>query len=541
MRRETHSSSTFGRRILISMLAVALTSLAVLAAPAMSQARAGSPSDCIPHMCAFLSAFAPKQDVTAKELPSLGRLLAVIIVAMVPVGGLCALFRERIAMLLRRSGAKERTVIGSKPEMEPSETEDSTRTLDETREAADARVKELSTFGRVGRIITSSLDLNTLLDDMANHLAEIADGTGCLIILLDPETQLPIPMAAYGEYYDDYHNLELDGGEPSAVMAAMSSQQPVVIRDMNNSSLVAPRLSHRRPDMSMLALPVIVKDRAIGVALVGDNRHIRDFYPDVIEMAVAVANQFAVAIENVRLYESTQRHLHDLSLLYQTSAAISTTLDEGTIFEMAIQAFTKVFDVEACRLIVFEDNMWAKLATETLTRSSRQAGITHIRLMDNAVLESLAENRRPLAIGEEQRELLDSLREFGDIGDILSALVVPLVAKGDVIGCIILITGDARQFNAEEIGLAQTLANQIAGVIQNARLYGQMEEEKRKFELAALNIGEGLIILDREDTLLFANPQAQAMLGLGDSPSLGLPLTTLCPQPQMLELLLTFL
>jgi len=61
-------------------------------------------------------------------------------------------------------------------------------------------------------------------------------------------------------------------------------------------------------------------------------------------------------------------------------------------------------------------------------------------------------------------------------------MVVPLVMRGEVIGTIVIESDDpARQFDAGDVFVAETLAGQIAGAIEGARLYA---EEHRSRELA---------------------------------------------------------
>jgi PAS domain S-box-containing protein len=70
--------------------------------------------------------------------------------------------------------------------------------------------------------------------------------------------------------------------------------------------------------------------------------------------------------------------------------------------------------------------------------------------------------------------------------EILSLLMVPLVTGDQVIGLLELVEGQQeRTFTTTEIRLCQTLANQAAAAMQNARLYD--EAQRRNRELALLN------------------------------------------------------
>lgn len=395
--------------------------------------------------------------------------------------------------------------------------------------------EELAVSTTVAQVMTSSAQPNDLLGSLAEHLADLVQATGCWILLQQGHEQ-PQVAARHGDYYAPHDIASLLHSEPSAIQIAMSGQRPLIIRDTNESPFVPAETGYA--DRSVMVLPLIVKEQTIGAAVLGDNRSPRDFSETDAERAMSIARQVAMAIENARLYDSAQRHLHDLSLLYQTSAAISATLDEQVVFDMATQAFAKVFDVDQCQLIVFDNQIWGQIVAEYSDQPG--PGLRGLRLpvAGNALLEWVQENKRTLSILNVHSDpMLVGIVDSMALQEVKSLLALPLVSKGDAIGAIILhALSQPRAFNSEEISLAQTLANQIASVVQNARLYQQMSEEKRKFELAALSMGEGLIILDRDANLMFVNPQANTLLGINQT-VLNLPLATVCPQPEMRDLL----
>jgi signal transduction histidine kinase len=64
-------------------------------------------------------------------------------------------------------------------------------------------------------------------------------------------------------------------------------------------------------------------------------------------------------------------------------------------------------------------------------------------------------------------------------------LIVPLLARGEVIGTIGVATDEPnREFTSTEVTLAETVAGQIAGAIENARLFSEMEKAKEVAEAA---------------------------------------------------------
>jgi signal transduction histidine kinase len=66
-----------------------------------------------------------------------------------------------------------------------------------------------------------------------------------------------------------------------------------------------------------LGIPILVRERTIGAALIMDPRGPRRFTPAEVDRAAAIANQLAVAVENARLYEDLRRSYADLARAQQ--------------------------------------------------------------------------------------------------------------------------------------------------------------------------------------------------------------------------------
>ena len=102
-----------------------------------------------------------------------------------------------------------------------------------------------------------------------------------------------------------------------------------------------------------------------------------------------------------------------------------------------------------------------------------------IPVAGNLSLARVLETKAPLAIRDAQNDLLlANVREIIVRRGIKSILLLPLVVRGEVIGTIGLDELRAmRDFTPAEIELAQTITNQAASAIANARLY---EDVKRR-------------------------------------------------------------
>jgi len=79
-----------------------------------------------------------------------------------------------------------------------------------------------------------------------------------------------------------------------------------------------------------------------------------------------------------------------------------------------------------------------------------------------------------------------------------SGLFVPLVSDGQGLGCIGILRSEAGEFEAKEVALAQTFADQAVIAIQNARLFREIQDKSRQLEIANQHKSEFLANMSHE-------------------------------------------
>ncbi len=187
---------------------------------------------------------------------------------------------------------------------------DNARLYSETRR----RAEELGVLHEVGRSLVATLDFEQVLDAGARNLARIVDAPRALIALADgagAELQVRAQWGLPGSLLGV--RIPVQPGEPSLAAAVFDRREPLAVEDARSD----PRVRHdlvRDPAMrAVLGLPLVVRDRYIGSALIVETRGPRRFGAAEVERAAAVANQLAVAAENARLYDDLRRSYAELA------------------------------------------------------------------------------------------------------------------------------------------------------------------------------------------------------------------------------------
>jgi signal transduction histidine kinase len=144
----------------------------------------------------------------------------------------------------------------------------------------------------------------------------------------------------------------------------------------------------------------------------------------------------------------------------------------------AVAGLCTVFQVQQCGVVLFDqEHLVGRLVAEYPPRTERPSLM--IPLRDNPSIERIMSTKQALAIEDAQHDpLLAILWDTMGRRNVQSILIVPLLVKDAVVGTIGLdATEGKRLFTPEEIGLAQTVANQISVAIDNARLYQQRMDD----------------------------------------------------------------
>ena len=177
------------------------------------------------------------------------------------------------------------------------------------------RTRDIVATAEIGQAITAARDLQSLLRQVVNLIIERFDFYHAQVFLLDDLGQNAVLRASTGEagrqLLERQHSLPV--GSQSVIGLVTNGGEPVIARDTDTD------ITHRRNELlpntrSEMALPLRIAGRIIG-ALDVQSENADAFDQGDITVFQAMADQLAVAIENARLFERTQRDLEQIERL----------------------------------------------------------------------------------------------------------------------------------------------------------------------------------------------------------------------------------
>ena len=274
--------------------------------------------------------------------------------------------------------------------------------------------------------------------------------------------------------------LRFPAGE-GAVGWLMEHLAPLVLPDL----LVDPRFREREWALreglvSFVGVPLVLELAPIGVLLCW-SRQRRDFQPDEVTLAQALATSAAVAIRNARLHEETELQLRHTETLVSVSQAVGSTLDLSEVLRRTTREMVRALDGDtglAWLLTPTRDRFVPLVGYHVPKDLLNKAGLAGLTVDDPffAKVDGLAApvtvtltDGMPHPLGE------TSITRFMEHK---SLLVQPIRWKGELIGAFsVLWVREPHRFTAEELRLTEGIALQGALAIENSRLYEGVKQQ----------------------------------------------------------------
>jgi len=177
-------------------------------------------------------------------------------------------------------------------------------------EATDAaprrKGQELTIFHDVAKALTSSLDLDSILQTIMEKMAEFFRPDTWSLLMVDEQRSELYFAIAVGDAADSLKNVRLKVGEGIAGWVAQHGER-LIVPDVNRD----PRFTKRVDDMtewktqSIICVPLRSKHRVLGVIQLV-NVELEGFKQDELSFLQTLCDYAAIAIENARAVEKIQ-------------------------------------------------------------------------------------------------------------------------------------------------------------------------------------------------------------------------------------------
>ncbi|HEX5504286.1 MAG TPA: GAF domain-containing sensor histidine kinase, partial [Thermomicrobiales bacterium] len=329
----------------------------------------------------------------------------------------------------------------------------------------------LATVTRVGQLIAGRLSLDQLLQTAVEAIHEHLAFPHVAILLVDPDDPAVLVRRARSGMFAGHSVLEYRQRLGEGILgAAARDRRPLLVDDVRRDPryVAVPGGAAIRAE---LAAPLLSGETLLGAL------NVESEWPIGEEDATAlllVADQLGIAIENARLFADTRRALARTRLLYETSLRINTalTIDEviaAYLDEVAARGHYR------CTIALYDTDDAGVRAAVTVrghwTPEDGAALLAQTVPYTRDGLDAPLDAGRTVAIADVHADPRVSarLREIQAADGRPALALIPLMARGQRLGLVLLSYPAAHAWPAADLQLYEATAAQLATALDRSR------------------------------------------------------------------------
>ncbi len=367
-------------------------------------------------------------------------------------------------------------------------------------EEAKKRIAELSVLFEVGKALSSTVELDELLERIVSTTAKVISARGAALHIIDSGTAELRVSSRYGQVPPECPAL------PTMPPGAGGTGEPP---HFEGHSLDAEGRRHY-----CLAVPLTFKGQLEGTLGVYDkfspSGEFAPFDPENRQLLYTMAGVVVNAIENALTYqqvealaEKNERMVRNLTTLQEISQVLLTTVQLDRLLEIILQGLTleQGLGFERAIVLMVDETAQTLKGTKGARRAAAGQAVSFRALLappsepipvaDWEI--PLRADQGPLALAVLRKQPYHYRQTGAGPGLPASLLkkyapgeffVVPLVVKDQATGVIVVDNQDSgRPLESEPLDVLQMFATQAALVLENAHLYSTIEANNRELLL----------------------------------------------------------
>jgi len=324
----------------------------------------------------------------------------------------------------------------------------------------------------VSDAVNTTLDLNTLLQRIAEMLKRFIDYEIFAILLLNEKTKELRVRFQVGHPPEVAERIRIKVGQ-GVTGRAVQTRQPVLVNDVASEE----NFINSAPGVrSELAVPLIAKNKVIGVIDV-EAPQPGAFTEEHKRLLSLFASRIAAGIENARLYTRVSRQARQLTLLTEISRELTSILNVDELLKRIADLVTRVIDYQMFSILLL-DKTGSLLQHRFSLRFKENVQLKHEVPLGVGLVGYAAQHGQAVLVPDVSKDP----RYIMANPETRSELCIPLIYKDKVIGVLDIEHTRRGYFTEDHVRVMTTLAAQVAIAIENATLYEQIARQEQRLE-----------------------------------------------------------
>jgi PAS domain S-box-containing protein len=348
----------------------------------------------------------------------------------------------------------------------------------------------LAVLNEMGRELGTQLSIEQVIETTYKFSSQLLNTHTFFIAMHDPEAELlRFPLSI-----EDGIRIEVPARKVlnSLTDYVLKNQKPLLLNgDITTQAepldVEVRNIGNNKPAVSWLGVPLAIGSQALGAIVVQSTETPNLYGERERDLLTAIASQASISIQNARLFEETQKRASELATLNEIVRTVSQQIELKQLLDAAFRQIKKLVPVDAFIVALHDDTTKMVSYPLVVDEGEYYEEIPTPFNPNNYTGQTIASGEI-LQVNLTPEEATKASKVDGAIGNTTkisgSMIFLPLKVGPKTIGCISVQSYGFFAYGPSEVGLLESVANQISVAIQNAQLYS--DAQRRNIELGVI-------------------------------------------------------
>ncbi|HSR35326.1 MAG TPA: GAF domain-containing protein, partial [Anaerolineae bacterium] len=361
------------------------------------------------------------------------------------------------------------------------------------------RTEELEGLNAIASVVSQSLDLDQILNAALEKTLQVMEIEAGGIYLLDRRAGELTVAAQRGlspEFVAGVDRLKVGEGFSGRVV---QSGQPMVVSNLSRDPRLTRSVVRQEGLQSLAIVPLSSKGQVLGTLFAMTHGH-RDFTDEDVQLLTSIGNQIGVAADSANLFQAEQRRAEQFRVMTEVGHQITSILDIDEVLVQLVSLIQHSFSYDhvAIALIEGDEAVYQVGAGELWNDPDFEFHPRRLKVGIEGITGWVAGTGEPLLVPDVSQ---DPRYVWMRGSKTRSELAVPIKTKGRVIGVLDVQSEHLSAFDESDLTVLQSLANQAAIAIENARLFVAEQRRAEQFRVVS-EVGRHMTSILDVDQLL---------------------------------------
>ncbi|MFO1398068.1 MAG: GAF domain-containing protein [Burkholderiales bacterium] len=343
----------------------------------------------------------------------------------------------------------------------------------------ERRTRESAALAEVGRDISSTLDLATVMDRIARHARTLLAADDSAIFLPQPAadgTTIYRAIVADGESAPQIRDTEVSPGA-GIIGNIIASGRAEFVNDAGTDARAIPIAgTEDASDERLMVAPLRAGDTVKGAMAVWRNGG-KPFTAGDLEFVVGLSLAAAVAMENARLFTEAEQRAAELDTVNTVSREVAAKLDLAALIELVGEQIRRLFRPDIAYVALLDR------ATDTIHFPYRHGDVGTSRRRGEGLTSRIIDSGEALLVNSDLDAAVQKLGTQRVGRRARSYLGVPIAVDGRAEGAIsVQSTQREGVYGTADQRLLETIAANVGVALRNARLFAEAQEARAQAE-----------------------------------------------------------